>query len=100
MDVYQNSMNEADQGKTNDISCPFCTLSEARIVKSNDHALSIRDGFPISEGHTLIIPKRHIGKIGAVFLKTLWKTHTALSTTSKQSSLANVRNVPHETFHR
>ena len=61
MDVYQNSMNEADQGKTNDISCPFCTLSEARIVKSNDYALFIRDGFPISEGHTLIIPKRHVG---------------------------------------
>ena len=35
-----------------------------------------------------------------VFLKSLWKTPSALSTTSKQSSLANVRNVPHETFHR
>jgi diadenosine tetraphosphate (Ap4A) HIT family hydrolase len=54
-------MSKADQGKTNDITCPFCTLPEARIVKSNDYALFIRDGFPISEGHTLIIPKRHVG---------------------------------------
>ena len=27
---------------------------------SNDLALAIRDGFPVSPGHTLIIPKRHI----------------------------------------
>lgn len=41
--------------------CPFCTLPKERIIESNDHGLVIRDGFPISEGHTLIIPKRHIG---------------------------------------
>jgi len=54
-------MTEADQSKINDTTCPFCTLPEARIVKSNDHALYMRDGYPISEGHTLIIPKRHVG---------------------------------------
>ena len=26
----------------------------------NDHAYVVRDGFPVSEGHTLIIPKRHV----------------------------------------
>jgi diadenosine tetraphosphate (Ap4A) HIT family hydrolase len=30
---------------------------------SNDYAVAIRDGFPVSEGHTLIIPKRHIGSL-------------------------------------
>ena len=40
--------------------CPFCTLDPNRIFISNGHAVAIRDGFPISEGHTLIIPKRHI----------------------------------------
>lgn len=40
--------------------CPFCTLDPNRITLSNDHAVAIRDGFPVSEGHTLIIPKRHI----------------------------------------
>lgn len=28
---------------------------------ANDHALWIRDGFPISPGHSLVIPRRHIG---------------------------------------
>jgi diadenosine tetraphosphate (Ap4A) HIT family hydrolase len=44
--------------------CPFCELitsKSSRIVDQNDLAFVIRDGYPISEGHTLIIPKRHIG---------------------------------------
>jgi diadenosine tetraphosphate (Ap4A) HIT family hydrolase len=32
-----------------------------RIIDSNDLALVIRDGYPISPGHSLVIPKRHIG---------------------------------------
>jgi diadenosine tetraphosphate (Ap4A) HIT family hydrolase len=40
--------------------CLFCTLPEARIIISNDLAIAVRDGFPVSRGHTLIIPKRHV----------------------------------------
>jgi len=42
-------------------TCPFCTLPVGRIIDSNDHGMVVRDGFPISAGHTLVIPKRHIG---------------------------------------
>lgn len=44
--------------------CPFCQIINAqsdRIVAQNEHAIAIRDGFPITEGHTLIIPKIHEG---------------------------------------
>ena len=44
-------------------SCPFCEITKhdgKRIIKENDLAFVVRDGFPISEGHTLIIPKRHV----------------------------------------
>jgi diadenosine tetraphosphate (Ap4A) HIT family hydrolase len=41
--------------------CPFCTLSAERIVLANELAAVNRDAFPISPGHTLIIPKRHVG---------------------------------------
>ena len=41
--------------------CPFCALPEDRIVDQNDLAVVIRDGFPVSPGHTLVIPKRHVG---------------------------------------
>ena len=32
-----------------------------RIVLANDVAYVIRDGYPISPGHTLVIPRRHVG---------------------------------------
>lgn len=32
-----------------------------RVIAQNDLALVVRDGFPVSPGHTLIIPRRHVG---------------------------------------
>ena len=40
--------------------CPFCTLPTDRILSESDYTLTIRDGYPVSKGHTLIIPKRHV----------------------------------------
>jgi diadenosine tetraphosphate (Ap4A) HIT family hydrolase len=40
--------------------CPFCTLEDERIVASNELAVVIRDGFPVSPGHTLVVPRRHV----------------------------------------
>jgi len=36
----------------------FLELPVSRWVASNDLAFAIRDGFPVTEGHTLVIPKR------------------------------------------
>jgi len=41
------------------IDCPFCRLPLTRILEENEHALAIADRFPVSPGHTLVIPKRH-----------------------------------------
>lgn len=41
-------------------SCVFCSLPQERIIDSNALAMTIRDAYPISPGHTLIIPKRHV----------------------------------------
>lgn len=43
------------------MQCPFCHMPPERIIAQNEHAFAIRDAFPVSPGHTLIIPKRHIG---------------------------------------
>lgn len=42
-------------------SCAFCTLPEDRIIDSSEFGVTVRDAYPISPGHTLIIPKRHVG---------------------------------------
>ena len=40
--------------------CLFCTLSAERpIVREAELAYVIRDRFPVTAGHLLIIPKRH-----------------------------------------
>jgi diadenosine tetraphosphate (Ap4A) HIT family hydrolase len=39
--------------------CPFCVLPRERILLENNLALAILDGFPISPGHALILPRRH-----------------------------------------
>jgi len=41
--------------------CLFCHLPDSRIIDSSSLAWVIRDAYPVSPGHTLIIPKRHIG---------------------------------------
>ena len=41
-------------------SCPFCNLDQSSIVLVNDHAVAIYDAFPVTLGHSLIIPKRHV----------------------------------------
>ena len=39
--------------------CPFCRLPPGRVLEENGHAVAIADAFPVSPGHTLVIPKRH-----------------------------------------
>jgi diadenosine tetraphosphate (Ap4A) HIT family hydrolase len=54
--------------------CPFCNQNESRVILTNTHALAIPDGFPVSPGHTLIIPRRHI----ASFFEASREEQTAL----------------------
>lgn len=42
------------------MDCPFCKIDNTRIILENDSAFAIYDGYPVSPGHSLIIPKRHI----------------------------------------
>lgn len=39
--------------------CVFCNLPTERIIASNAAALAIRDDYPVTQMHTLVIPKRH-----------------------------------------
>jgi diadenosine tetraphosphate (Ap4A) HIT family hydrolase len=41
--------------------CPFCSMDAARIRDANALAISTRDAYPVSPGHTLVLPRRHVG---------------------------------------
>ena len=40
--------------------CIFCAMGCNRTIAENELCYAIRDGFPVTENHTLIIPKRHV----------------------------------------
>ena len=71
------------------VECIFCKIINgyifARIITQNDKAIAFLDAFPLTLGHTLIIPKSHYYKIqdmdeehlSAVF-SLLWKLSAAI----------------------
>jgi diadenosine tetraphosphate (Ap4A) HIT family hydrolase len=42
------------------MECPFCSPSEDRVFLRGDQVLGLWDAFPVSSGHALLIPRRHI----------------------------------------
>ena len=51
---YDHDMDEPQT------KCHFCELPKNRIWVETSTAIAFLDGFPVSEGHALIIPKRHV----------------------------------------
>lgn len=45
--------------------CIFCEIkkTKSRIILENSHAFAISDQYPVSQGHTLIILKRHVSSL-------------------------------------
>jgi diadenosine tetraphosphate (Ap4A) HIT family hydrolase len=43
--------------------CPFCRLEKSRIRLENDCAVAFRDAFPLTDGHMLVVPKRHVASL-------------------------------------
>lgn len=41
-------------------SCPFCDIPKDRVIAENGPCVAVRDHYPVSPGHSLIIPRRHI----------------------------------------
>ena len=41
--------------------CGYCTLPSARVIDEHATTIAVRDGYPVSPGNTLLMPKRHTG---------------------------------------
>ena len=39
--------------------CAFCHIPKEFVVAESRHAVAIRDRYPVSDGHTLVVPKAH-----------------------------------------
>jgi diadenosine tetraphosphate (Ap4A) HIT family hydrolase len=43
-----------------DNNCPFCGVAPAQVVAENELALALFDKYPVTPGHVLVCPRRHV----------------------------------------
>ena len=49
-----------NQNMSTVMECQFCVLPKSRVWFDQGGVLVFRDAYPISPGHTLVIPKKHV----------------------------------------
>ena len=66
--------------------CPFCCPVPEEIVLRNSLCYARYDRYPVSEGHLLIVPFRHVGDFFELTeserkaaLELVWQTHAKLN---------------------
>ena len=45
------------------MSCPFCSIAPGRVLLESGNAVAFFDAFPITEGHMLVAPRKHVSSI-------------------------------------
>lgn len=45
------------------MSCSFCSLDASRKWIDNEYSIAFPDAYPVSDGHTLVIPRKHVSSI-------------------------------------
>jgi len=56
--------------------CPFCHPNPSEVIASSRHAIAIRDHYPVSPGHTLVILREHgssLSDLGATVREDAWR---------------------------
>jgi diadenosine tetraphosphate (Ap4A) HIT family hydrolase len=43
--------------------CPLCHLEKSCVILENQSACAFPDAFPVAEGHTLVISRRHVASL-------------------------------------
>src|SRR5688572_1763566 len=43
--------------------CPFCSPPADRLLVEHPTAFAMLDGYPVSDGHALIVPRRHVRSV-------------------------------------
>lgn len=94
--------------------CVFCKIAskqiQTNILIENDKAMAFLDAFPLSKGHTLVIPKIHFSKIQDLdenssqsLFNLLWKitnpVEKTMGVTSSTIAIHNGREAGQEIPH-
>ena len=63
MNLPPSSESPVGLGAAAERPCPFCFPRAGAVVREAPLVLAVTDGFPVSEGHTLVVPRRHVASI-------------------------------------
>ena len=66
--------------------CIFCKIVEkeipSKILYQNNETIAFLDIFPISQGHTIVVPKRHYTNLETIPINLLYKIMETVKITS------------------
>ena len=62
-----------------ELNCLFCGEVYSRKIDENELCFAIRDGFPVTDLHTLIIPKRHVADYFDLYQPELNAMHALMA---------------------
>ena len=74
---FQNVL-ETHQEQEYTSNCIFCRIDPDRVVAENKLCYAIRDGFPVTPLHTLVVPKRHVANYFNLYQSELEAIHVML----------------------
>lgn len=57
---------DSAQASSEPSECPFCDVEASQVLQSSRCSLAITDAYPVTDGHTLVVPKRHVSSIFAL----------------------------------
>ena len=60
-----------EEAVLSDEQCLFCNIPQELIIAENSFAYAIKDEFPVTEGHTLVIPKNHVDEYFGLSIEEL-----------------------------
>ena len=54
--------------RPNETACPFCSIDQSAVVAGNELVFAIRDAYPVTSLHTLVLPRRHVSAYFDLYL--------------------------------
>jgi len=74
-----------------DATCVFCKIDNRNILAENELAIAIRDEYPVTPYHTLVVPKRHVANFFELYQPELNAQNVLL-----HKMEAEIRGVDHQ----
>ena len=78
-----------EEAVLSDEQCLFCNIPQELIIAENSFAYAIKDEFPVTEGHTLVIPKNHVDEYFGLSIEELLGCDNLLKSVRRDLLLAD-----------